>query len=185
MTENILMIGYTERTTEQAIEEAAHRLLVAERLVREIIVVQIPAKREYMHLDTVLTMVDYDKFLLYPGIKDKIYCYRLTPGKDGYVSCQTEGPLKETLTRTLKRPISIIYSGGDNPITAAREQWGDSTNTLAVAPGKVAVYNRNQVTNEILLKNGVDVCEFEGSELVRGRGGPRCMSLPLERAPVL
>ena len=66
-------------------------------------------------------------------------------------------------------------------IVSEREQWNDGSNTLCVAPGKVIVYDRNAITNEILRDHGLTVLEMPGSELSRGRGGPRCMSMPLER----
>ncbi|SHK16546.1 arginine deiminase [Anaerobranca californiensis DSM 14826] len=137
-----------------------------------------------MHLDTVFTMVDYDKFLMYPGIKDMIFTYVLKPGENGLIQAKSEKSLKICLEKTLNRKIKIIYSGEDDPIIAAREQWGDSTNTLAISPGKVLVYNRNTVTNRQLRKEGIETLEFEGSELVRGRGGPRCMSMPICREKI-
>lgn len=182
LSEKTVIIGLSERTTVQAIETIAYEILVRKQLAEEILVVQIPAKRAYMHLDTVFTMVDYDKFLMYPGIKDSISTYILKPDKDGRVKAQSGGSMKECLEKSLGSPAHIIYSGEDDPIIAAREQWGDSTNTLAVSPGKVLVYNRNTVTNKQLRKEGIDILEFEGSELVRGRGGPRCMSMPLSRS---
>lgn len=184
ISEDAVLIGLSERTTVQAIETIAQAILVDKKLVKEIIVVQIPAKRAYMHLDTVFTMVDYDKFLMYPGIKDMIFTYVLKPGKNGLIQAKSEKSLKKCLEKTLNRKIKIIYSGEDDPIIAAREQWGDSTNTLAISPGKVLVYNRNTVTNRQLRKEGIETLEFEGSELVRGRGGPRCMSMPICREKI-
>jgi arginine deiminase len=95
----------------------------------------------------------------------------------------------ETLEEALKKSLGLsavrlIESGGGDLITAAREQWNDSTNTLALAPGTVVTYDRNVASNETLRRNGIEVVEIEGSELVRGRGGPRCMSMPLVRAPL-
>ncbi|OWZ82663.1 arginine deiminase [Natranaerobius trueperi] len=184
LKEDTLIVGYSERTTEQAIEWLAHNLLVQEEIFKEILVVEIPKKRAYMHLDTVFTMLDYDKFLLYPGIKDAIHCYRLRKNSHGSVDSNKEESLSSMLEKSLDRPVKIIYSGEQTPITAAREQWGDSTNTLAIKPGKVICYNRNERTNEILNKEGIEVLEIEGSELVRGRGGPRCMSFPIMREPI-
>jgi len=90
--------------------------------------------------------------------------------------------LKQALKRALGVPsVNIIKSGGDDAIASAREQWNDSTNTLAIAPGKVITYCRNVVSNEVLQNNGIEVLPIRGSELVRGRGGPRCMSMPLLR----
>lgn len=182
LSEKTIIIGLSERTTVQAIETIAHEILVKKELAKEIIVVQIPAKRAYMHLDTVFTMVDRDKFLMYPGIKEHTYTYLLTPDKNGRVKARSCDTLKGTLKNSLGHSINIIYSGDEDPIIAAREQWGDSTNTLALSPGKVMVYNRNKVTNRQLEKEGIEIVEFEGSELVRGRGGPRCMSMPISRA---
>ncbi|QNO15190.1 arginine deiminase [Alkalicella caledoniensis] len=181
LSEKTIMIGLSERTTVQAIETVAKEILIEKQLAEEILIVQIPAKRAYMHLDTVLTMVDHDKFLMYPGIKDRTYTYLMTADKKGKVKAKKGNGLKEDLEKSLNRPVKIIFSGEDDPIIAAREQWGDSTNTLAIAPGKVLVYNRNMVTNKQLKKEGIDILEFEGSELVRGRGGPRCMSMPISR----
>lgn len=185
LSEKTIMIGLSERTTVQAIETIAQELLVKKQLAKEILVVQIPAKRAYMHLDTVFTMVDMDKFLMYPGIKEHTYTYLLTPDKKGKVKAISCPSLQEAIEKSLGYPVKIIYSGADDPIIAAREQWGDSTNTLAISPGKVMVYNRNMVTNRQLNKEGIEILEFEGSELVRGRGGPRCMSMPISRSKLL
>lgn len=177
-----VIIGFSERTTEAAIETVAHRLLVQERELKQIIVVQIPAKRAYMHLDTVFTMIDYDKFLIYPGIKNDIHVYLLSAGKNNRVEAKVEDSLEKTISRCLKLPaVDIIDSGGGNPITAAREQWSDSTNSFALSPGVLVLYNRNEETNRSLKRRGIEIIEIEGSELVRGRGGPRCMTMPLLR----
>jgi len=181
LDKDTLLVGLSQRTTEQGIETLALRLLVEKPVIKQVLVMQIPIKRAYMHLDTVFTAVDQDKFLFYPGIKDSVYMYRLTRGKDNRVNAEQLGTVKEGLEQALGHPIDIIYSGGENIHQAAREQWNDSTNSLAVAPGKVVLYNRNAHTNRMLRKAGIEVLEVEGSELVRGRGGPRCMSLPLER----
>ena len=89
--------------------------------------------------------------------------------------------LEDILEKHLKRPIKLINCGGNDLITSGREQWNDGANTLAIAPGEVIVYSRNHVTNEMLRKEGIRVLEIPSSELSRGRGGPRCMSMPLVR----
>lgn len=181
LNRDTLLVGLSQRTTEQAIETLAQRLLIEEPILKQVLVMQIPIKRAYMHLDTVFTMVDYDKFLFFPGIRDMVYMYRLSRGAKDRVHAEQLGSIKDGLELALGHSVQIIYSGGSTSYEASREQWNDSTNTLAVAPGKVIVYNRNQLTNKILRKAGIEIIEIEGSELVRGRGGPRCMSMPLER----
>lgn len=181
LSDQVLVIGLSERTTVPAIEVAADRLL-GDELVQRILVLAIPARRAYMHLDTVFTMVDRDQFLIYPGVESELSVYCLERGQDGGVAASCAGELTSALADALHLPaVNLIRSGGDDPITAAREQWSDSTNTVALAPGKLIAYDRNAVTNRVLRKSGIEVVEVEGSELVRGRGGPHCMTLPLLR----
>lgn len=138
-----------------------------------------------MHLDTVITMVDVDKFLIYPGIKEKLKVYRITRGEKGTIRVKVEEDFTKVLETSLGLDkVNLIESGGGDEITGAREQWNDSTNTLAIAPGVVMAYNRNEITNTTLVNHGIKVIEIEGSELVRGRGGPRCMSMPLKREDI-
>jgi len=182
VSESVVLIGCSERTSPKAIEKIAQNLFGGDSGIKEVYAVQIPFARAYMHLDTVFTMLDYDKFTIYPGVEESVSVYRLTPGKSGTLKVEPMQSLKKALKKALKVPaIEFIQSGGGNEITAAREQWNDSTNTLAIAPGVVITYNRNESSNEILRKRGIEVVEIEGSELVRGRGGPRCMSMPLVR----
>jgi len=182
VSESVVLIGCSERTSPKAIEKIAQNLFGGNSGIKEVYAVQIPFARAYMHLDTVFTMLDYDKFTIYPGVEESVSVYRLTPGKSGTLKVEPMQSLKKALKKALKVPaIEFIQSGGGNEITAAREQWNDSTNTLAIAPGVVITYNRNESSNETLRQRGIEVVEIEGSELVRGRGGPRCMSMPLVR----
>ena len=175
-------IGCSVRTSTSAIEEVAENLFQGESTVKEVLVIQIPFTRAYMHLDTVLTMVDYDKFTIFPGIENSVKVFSLTDGKKSGLTIKPVESLLSALKTSLKLPsVKLIPSGGGDIITAAREQWNDSTNTLAIAPGVVVTYDRNTVSNDTLRKNGLEVVEIGGSELVRGRGGPRCMSMPLNR----
>lgn len=185
LNSHTIIIGLSERSTESAIETIAKKLLIEKEELNRIIVIQIPAKRAYMHLDTVFTMVDYDKFLIYPGIKDQIRVYSLFRGRNNHVEARVEDSLNAVLADCMGvSRVDIIDSGGDNPITSAREQWSDSTNTVALSPGVVVTYDRNEKTNAILRSRGIEVIEVEGSELVRGRGGPHCMTMPLLREDI-
>ncbi|GAB6085630.1 arginine deiminase [Alkaliphilus crotonatoxidans] len=184
LSDKVLAIGCSERTSARGIEILTQRILQNTEFER-VLAVQIPFTRAYMHLDTVFTMIDHDKFTIYPGVEDQLIAYDLSLGKTTPKVTLTKN-LTEALKRALKLPaVELIQSGGGDEITAAREQWNDSTNTLALAPGVVITYNRNEASNETLRNHGIEVIEIEGSELVRGRGGPRCMSMPLVREVLL
>ena len=139
-----------------------------------------------MHLDTVFTQVDADKFTVHPGILNRLTVYELT-GK--HAKQLTVRRLERSLDQILMEylgldHVQLIHCGGENEIAADREQWSDGSNTLCVNPGTVIVYDRNYVTNQILEDNGIRILKLSSSELSRGRGGPRCMSMPLFRDPV-
>jgi arginine deiminase len=192
LSDKAVAVGASVRTGSDAIETLARGLFEKDSGIREVLVIRIPAARAYMHLDTVFTMVDRDSFTLFPGVEDSIRVFHLTPGSIGPRGGSSGGGrssirireaenLKKGLAGVLGMPVRILRSGGKDRGAAAREQWNDSANTLAVKPGTVITYNRNTASNEALEKAGIRVLEIEGSELVRGRGGPRCMSMPLER----
>ena len=136
-----------------------------------------------MHLDTVFTMVDYDKFTIHPNIKKDMSVYILEKNKENKLTITEEiGSLEDILKEHLNLDnVKLIKCGGNSEIDAAREQWNDGSNTLCIAPGEVIVYSRNYVTNKILQDEGIKTFLMPSSELSRGRGGPRCMSMPLVR----
>jgi arginine deiminase len=177
-----IVVGCSARTGAEGIQRLAERLFQGTEKIREVLVIQIPFTRAFMHLDTVLTMIDRDTFTIFPGIRDKLALFRLTPARNGGIRISPQDSLEKSLRKPLGLPaVRLIESGGGDDLTAAREQWNDSTNTLALSPGVVVTYDRNVASNETLRKAGIEVVEIEGSELVRGRGGPRCMSMPLWR----
>ena len=140
-----------------------------------------------MHLDTVMTQIDYDKFTVHPGILGSLRVYEICRGdhRDTLNVTELDSSLPVILgTHLGLDQVTMIRCGGKDRVASEREQWNDGSNTLCIAPGKVVVYDRNYITNGILRENGVEVLEMPSSELSRGRGGPRCMSMPLWREDV-
>lgn len=182
LSKDVIGIGLSQRTNAIGIERFAEKVLRNSGFNR-ILVFDIPKSRAFMHLDTVFTMVDYDKFTIHSEIEGPLQIYEVTLGKDDkphFVSIQNT--LVEILKKALSLPtIKLIRCGGDDKMAAQREQWNDGSNTLAIAPGVVVTYERNSVTNDLLDKNGIKVLTVPSSELSRGRGGPRCMSCPINR----
>lgn len=183
LSDEVVAVGCSQRTQPEAVEILAGNLFQAHPEMQSVLAVKIPADRAFMHLDTVFTMVDYDKFVIYPGILDQVEAVMITRGAGETLNFKCMESLDQALRETLHLPaVKLIESGGGNPVVAAREQWNDSTNTLAIAPGVIVAYGRNEVSNAVLAENGIEIIEIESSELVRGRGGPRCMTMPLKRA---
>jgi len=183
LSDKVVAIGISQRTDSVAIEMLAEGLLNSNETFETILAFDIPKTRAYMHLDTVFTMVDHDKFTIYPGIEMPLDVYSLRRKSNKEITISYE-PNK--LSNILKDylnigPVELIRCGNNDIIAAGREQWSDGSNTLAISPGKVVCYNRNYVTNDALRSSGVEVLEFDSYELSRGRGGPRCMSMPLIR----
>lgn len=184
LNENTLAIGISQRTSAEAIDLLAKNMFKSENCkIETILAFKIPECRAFMHLDTVFTQIDVDKFTYHPGIMSTLEVYEITKGDgpDEVKVRQRKGNLEKILEDYLKIDVTLIPCAGGDKIAAEREQWNDGTNTLCIAPGVVVVYNRNNITNEILRAYGIKVYEMNSAELSRGRGGPRCMSMPLIR----
>ena len=183
LNEETIAIGISQRTHENAIERFAEKVLTEESTFKKILAINIPKQRTFMHLDTVFTMVDYDKFTIHPNIMRDMDVFVIERDKNNRIHITPEtSTLEDTLKRHLHLDkVDLIKCGSSHMIDAAREQWNDGSNTLAIAPGEVIVYSRNYVTNQILEEHGIKTYVMPSSELSRGRGGPRCMSMPLIR----
>lgn len=183
-TPDALLVGISQRTTPQGIERLALRLFAA-GVVERILAVRLPNRRAFMHLDTVLTMVDEESFLLYGDLPEP-ECYLIRPG-NGRRPLHTEqlgGTLAENLAAAVGLSQVRVLTTAQDAFARERDQWNDGCNVLALRPGLVVGYERNQASIADLKAGGIDVVEVPGSELGRGRGGPRCMSCPIERAPL-
>lgn len=181
----VVAVGISARTDAAAIEKFAEKILYSNQSFETVLAFDIPKKRAFMHLDTVFTMVDYDKFTIHPEVEGNLTVYSITKSDRFHGELfieKKELPLEKILMNYLNvDKISLIRCAGGNAIDAAREQWNDGSNTLAIAPGEVIVYARNYVTNKLLEEHGIKTHVMSCSELSRGRGGPRCMSMPLIR----
>ena len=180
LSKDIVAIGLSERTTVSGAETFARNLLQNSDF-KKVLAFDIPETRAFMHLDTVFTMVDYDKFTIHPGIMGPLSVFEITPEGDGIKVHEINAPLEQILEKYIGMPVTLIPCGQGSVIDAAREQWSDGSNTLAIAPGEVVVYTRNHVTNRSLEEAGIRIHAIPSAELSRGRGGPRCMSMPLIR----
>ena len=127
------------------------------------------------------TQIDVDKFTIHPGIMGPLTVFEITPEGSGIKVREMNDTLESILEKYVGRPVELIPCGGGDRIAAEREQWNDGSNTLCIAPGKIVVYERNDVTNKVLRDKGLDLIIVPSAELSRGRGGPRCMSMPIER----
>jgi arginine deiminase len=179
----VLAIGVGERTTPAGAESLA-RSAFADGLAHTVLAVPIVQDRATMHLDTVCTMVDRDAVVMYPAVRDTLVAYPLQPDEAKGVRVAGPVPFLEAAAEAMGISRLRVIDTGLDPVTAEREQWDDGNNTLAVGPGVVVAYERNVETNERLEEAGIEVLRIRGSELGSGRGGPRCMSCPITRAPL-
>ena len=183
LSPQVLAVGISQRTRENSIDTLAEAVLTRSQTFKKILAFNIPKTRSFMHLDTVFTMVDRDKFTVHPNILSSITVFVMELDENRQMKIrQEEGRLEDILKEHLELDrVTLIPCGRGSEIDAAREQWNDGSNTLAIGPGEVVVYSRNYVTNRSLEEAGIKIHTIPSAELSRGRGGPRCMSMPLWR----
>jgi arginine deiminase len=183
----VLAIGVGERTTPAGAEQLAREVFTA-GLAHTVLAVPIAQERATMHLDTVCTMVDVDKVVMYPNVADTLTAYAVTvvDGPGGGLELHVSEAEHFLVAAAKAMGIDTLHQidTGLDPVTAEREQWDDGNNTLALAPRVAVAYERNDETNARLEEAGIEVVRIAGSELGSGRGGPRCMSCPIERDPL-
>ena len=189
----VVAVGVGERTTPAGVERIA-RQMFDEDLAHTVLAVPIAQERATMHLDTICTMVDVDLMVVYENVADSLVAYAVTPAADGQGHHDSEGsllldvagprPFLEAAADAMGVDKVHRIATGLDPVEAEREQWDDGNNTLALAPRVAVAYERNDGTNARLEDAGIEVVRIAGSELGSGRGGPRCMSCPIERDPL-
>jgi arginine deiminase len=180
LSPGVVAVGVGERTTPAGVERLA-RDLFAEGLARTVLAVPIAQERATMHLDTVCTMVDVDKIVMYPNVADDLQAFPVTEGDPGDLVVGGAEPFLVAAAKAMEIDTLHQIDTGLDPVTAEREQWDDGNNTLAIAPRVAVAYERNVETNTRLEEAGIEVVAIAGSELGSGRGGPRCMSCPVTR----
>ena len=183
LSPEVLAVGISQRTREDSIDTLAEAVLSQSKTFKKLLAFNIPKTRSFMHLDTVFTMVDRDKFTVHPNILSSMTVFVMELDENRKMKIrQEDGRLEDILKEHLHLDkVTLIPCGQGSEIDAAREQWSDGSNTLAIGPGEVVVYSRNYVTNRSLEEAGIRILTIPSAELSRGRGGPRCMSMPLWR----
>lgn len=180
LSPGVVAVGVGERTTPAGVERLA-RQLFADELAHTVLAVPIAQERATMHLDTVCTMVDVDKIVMYPNVADHLEAYTVTASEPGVLDVSGAEPFLVAAAKAMEIDTLHQIDTGLDPVTAEREQWDDGNNTLALAPRLAVAYERNVETNSRLEQAGIEVIAIAGSELGSGRGGPRCMSCPITR----
>ena len=183
LNEHTLAAGISQRTEANAVDFLAKHLFRDNDMIDTVYAFDIPKSRSFMHLDTVFTQIDKDIFTVHPEILGDVRVFKLSRSSDRTIKIL---PIQDHLDTILAEAlnldhVTLIPCGGNDSIAAQREQWNDGSNTLCIAPGVIVVYERNEVTNALLESYGIKVLKIPSSELSRGRGGPRCMSMPLWR----
>ena len=179
-----VLVGVSERTTASMAEQMARALFRAGGAER-VIACQMSRDRGHMHLDTVFTMLDRDAVTTFPKVVEKIRAFSLRPGdNEDSIRITEETSFLDAVTDALQvKRLRVVPTGGDD-FEALREQWDDGNNVVALNPGTVIAYSKNEHTNSMIREAGVKVIEIDGSELGRGRGGGHCMTCPLLRDPI-
>lgn len=176
-----LLVGLGERSTGRMVEHLAGSLFAAEAVDR-IIVCRMAQERSYMHLDTVFNMVHHDTVTVFPPVIEDMRVFSVRPGDNpqSFDIAEEDGILPAVADALGVGRLRVVETGG-NPFQAAREQWDDANNVVALEPGVVVAYSKNQRTNARLREAGIEVLEIEGGELGKGRGGCHCMTCPISR----
>ncbi len=185
LNRDLVAIGLSPRTTIIGAETLARRLLQSGEF-KKVLAFNIPKLAPFSHLDTVFTMVDYDKFTIHPEVEGPMEVFGITLSDKGELKFEAmKDELDKVMAKELGLPaVDLIRCGGNNILVSQREQWNDGSNTLCIAPGKVVTCDRNYITNDLLTKHGLEVLTVSLSELSRGKGGPRCMTCPVVREDI-